>query len=247
MVACLMKSALSFRNVSVRYRPQDPFVLTGISLDIAPGERVALLGLNGSGKTTLLYAAVGLVPFDGEISVGNVILSTSTERSIRDHVGFLFGIPEDQILFPNVLDDISFTLERRGVPRVEALQRVLPIMKLLGIETLAARPPHRLSHGQMQRVALAGALVSNPPLLLLDEPSAALDPVGKKETAELLVSLNTAMLIATHDLDFARLTCNRFVVLANGIIAQDGSFPERIARYWYPQTDNTNGQAIRKT
>ena len=153
-----MKSALSFRNVSVRYRPEDPFVLTEISLDIAPGERVALLGLNGSGKTTLLYSAVGLVPFDGCISVCDVELSRATERPIRDNVGFLFGIPDDQILFPNVLDDISFTLERRGIPREEARQRVLPIMKSLGIETLASRSPHRLSHGQMQRVALAGAL-----------------------------------------------------------------------------------------
>ena len=164
-----MESALSFRNVSVRYRPEDPFVLRGISLDIAPGEKVALLGLNGSGKTTLLYSAVGLVPFEGCISVCDVELSRATERPIRDNVGFLFGIPDDQILFPNVLDDISFTLECRGILREEAQQRVLPIMKSLGIETLATRSPHRLSHGELQRVALAGALVSNPPLLLLDE------------------------------------------------------------------------------
>jgi len=235
-----MESALSFRNVSVRYRPEDPFVLRGISLDIAPGEKVALLGLNGSGKTTLLYSAVGLVPFEGCISVCDVELSRTTERPIRDNVGFLFGIPDDQILFPNVLDDISFTLERRGIPREEARQRVLPIMKSLGIETLAAHSPHRLSHGQMQRVALAGALVSNPPLLLLDEPSAALDPVGKVETAELLASLDTAMLIATHDLGFARLVCNRFVVLANGMIAEDCSHPERINRCWHQSTGDGN-------
>jgi energy-coupling factor transporter ATP-binding protein EcfA2 len=228
-----MKSALSFHDVSVRYRQEDPFVLHGISLDIAPGERVALLGLNGSGKTTLLYSAVGLVPYAGEISVGDVILSKTTERSIRDHVGFLFGIPDDQILFPNVLDDIAFTMERRGIPREEARQQALPIMKSLGIDNLAARSPHRLSHGQMQRVALAGALVSKPPLLLLDEPSAALDPVGKEETAGLLVSLNTAMLIATHDLAFARSVCNRFVVLVNGTIADDRTDPESISRDWY--------------
>ena len=235
-----MKSALSFRDVSVRYRPEDPFVLRGISLDIAPGERVALLGLNGSGKTTLLCSAVGLVPFDGYISVCDVALSKTTERSIRDHVGFLFGIPADQILFPNVLDDISFTLERRGIPREEAHQRVLPVMKLLGIETLAARSPHRLSHGQMQRVALAGALVSAPPLLLLDEPSAALDPVGRKETARLLASMDTAMLIATHDLGFACLVCNRFVVLANGVIEEDCPSSERINRCWHESTGNAN-------
>ncbi len=235
-----MESALSFRNVSVRYRPEDPFVLRGISLDIAPGEKVALLGLNGSGKTTLLYSAVGLVPFEGCISVCDVELSRATERPIRDNVGFLFGIPDDQILFPNVLDDISFTLECRGILREEAQQRVLPIMKSLGIETLATRSPHRLSHGELQRVALAGALVSNPPLLLLDEPSAALDPVGRKETARLLASLDTAMLIATHDVGFACLVCNRFVVLANGVIEEDCPSSERINRHWHESTGNAN-------
>ena len=206
--------------------------LTQISLDLAPGEKVALLGLNGSGKTTLLYAAVGLVPFDGRISVGDVELSQVTARSIRDQVGFLFGIPDDQILFPNVLDDISFTLERRGIPRDQARQQVLPMMKLLGIEQLAAHSPHRLSHGQRQRVALAGALVSHPPLLLLDEPSAALDPVGKRETARLLSSLDAATLIATHDLGFARLICKRFIVLTDGAITDDCSNPRCVSRYW---------------
>jgi cobalt/nickel transport system ATP-binding protein len=227
-----MKTALAFHDVSVRYRQDAPFVLKGISLEIAPGKRVALLGLNGSGKTTLLYSVVGLLPFDGDISVCDIPLSKTTERQVRDNIGFLFGIPDDQILFPNVLDDIAFTLERRGISRDEARQQVLPIMKWLGIENLAAHSPHRLSHGQMQRVALAGALVSKPPLLLLDEPTASLDPVGREETAQLLVSLNAAMLIATHDLEFARQVCNRFIVLANGVIVEDSTDPERVARYW---------------
>jgi energy-coupling factor transporter ATP-binding protein EcfA2 len=213
-----MKTALTFRDVSLRYRPEDPFILKGLSLNIAPGERVALLGLNGSGKTTLLYAAVGLLPFAGDISVCDVPLSKATERQVRDNIGFLFGIPDDQILFPNVLDDIAFTLERRGVPRDEARQKALPIMKRVGIAELAAESPHRLSQGQRQRVALAGALVVTPPLLLLDEPTASLDAVGKKETAELLVSLDAAMLIATHDRAFARLVCSRFLTLVNGRI-----------------------------
>jgi len=225
-----MKSALTYCNVSASYRTEDPAVIKGISLDIAPGERVALLGLNGSGKTTLLYSAVGLVPFDGVISVCDIPLSRATERQIRDNIGFLFGIPDDQILFPSVIDDIAFTLERRGIARDEARQKVLPVMEMLGIEKLASHSPHCLSHGQMQRVALAGALAANPPLLLLDEPSAALDPVGKEELAGLLASLNAAMLIATHDIEFARVTCKRFIVLANGVITEDFADPDRAAR-----------------
>jgi len=227
-----MNSALTFHNVSARYRPEDPAVLNEISLDITPGERVALLGLNGSGKTTLLYASVGLVPFDGAISVCNVPLSKATERQVRDQVGFLFGIPDDQILFPSVIDDIAFTLERRGLSRTEARKKVLPIMEKLGIGKLAMHSPHRLSHGQLQRVALAGALVADPPLLLLDEPSAALDPLGKNELAGLLVGLNAAMLIAGHDIDFARRVCGRFIVLDNGTIIEDTADPDRVAGYW---------------
>jgi len=228
MDECLMKTTLSFSNVSARYSQEGPAVIKGISLDITPGERVALLGLNGSGKTTLLYSAVGLVSFDGIISVCDVPLSRTTERQIRDNVGFLFGIPDDQILFPSVIDDIAFTLERRGISRNEARQKAMGIMEMLDIKHIASQSPHRLSHGQMQRVALAGALAASPPLLLLDEPSAALDPVGKKELSDCLVSLNAAMLIATHDMDFARRVCKRFIALADGIITEDTADPGRI-------------------
>ena len=227
-----MNSALTYHHVSARYRPGDTAVIKDISLDIAPGERVALLGLNGSGKTTLLYAAVGLIPFEGDISVCDVPLSKVSERAIRDKTGFLFNIPDDQILFPSVVDDIAFTLERRGISRVEAHRKVLSMLHRLGIEKLADSSPHRLSHGQIQRVALAGALVSDPPLLLLDEPSAALDPVGRKELTKLLAAQDAAMLIATHDLDFARRVCSRFIVLADGVITEDVIDPERINQYW---------------
>lgn len=227
-----MKSALIYNNVTVRYTPEAPAAITGISLDVGPGERVALLGLNGSGKTSLLYASVGLVPFDGSISVCDIPLSERTERSVRNQVGFLFSVPDDQILFPSVIDDVVFTMERRGIPHTEACIKARSVLERLGIARLASHSPHRLSHGQLQRVALAGALVAEPPLLLLDEPSAALDPLGKDELAKLLVSLSAAMLIATHDIDFARRVCQRFIVLDDGMIAEDTSDSERIASYW---------------
>ena len=227
-----MKAALTLRNVSARYRPEDPAVLNGISLNIALGERVAILGLNGSGKTSLLYASVGLMPFDGYISVCDIPLSERTERSVRNHVGFLFSVPDDQILFPSVIDDVVFTMERRGIPHSEACIKARSVLERLGIARLASHSPHRLSHGQLQRVALAGALVAEPPLLLLDEPSTALDPVGKEELAGLLVSLNAAMLIATHDIDFVRRVCQRFIVLDDGMIAKDTSDSEHITSYW---------------
>jgi len=226
-----MGDALVYRNVSVRYRVGAPAAVMEVSLRIGAGERVALLGLNGSGKTTLLSAAAGLLPFTGQIEVGGVLLSRATERAVRDGLGFLFSVPDDQILFPNVMDDVAFSLERRGVARAEAREKSARVMTGLGIGLLAPLPPHTLSQGQRQRVALAGALVAQPPLLLLDEPSASLDPVGKEELAGLLDAQGAAILMATHDLAFARRACRRFVILDAGRIIADTQDPACVARY----------------
>ena len=226
-----MTAALVYRDVSVRYRVGSPEVVRNVSLSIAPGERVALLGLNGSGKTTVLSAAAGLLPFTGEIEVCGLPLARATERAVRDQLGFLFGVPDDQILFPNVMDDVAFSLERQGVARAEARAKATEIMIVLGIGDLASYSPHHLSQGQRQRVALAGTLVSSPKLLLLDEPSASLDPAGKEELAGVLDAQAAALLLATHDLGFARRVCSRFVVLDAGVIMADTSDPECVARY----------------
>jgi cobalt/nickel transport system ATP-binding protein len=216
-------TALSFRAVSVRYEPDDPPVLAEVTFAVAEGERVALLGLNGSGKTTLLTAAVGLAPHEGEITVAGLVAERRTFPRVRDRVGFLFNVPEDQLLFPKVEDDVAFGLLRRGASPEEARIGARRALDSLGIGRLADSPLHHLSHGQKQRVALAGALVGDPPLLLLDEPSAGLDPPGSRALARLLSSLPAAMLVATHDLDFARRLCARFLVLDAGRIVHDGA------------------------
>jgi cobalt/nickel transport system ATP-binding protein len=200
-------------------------------LRIGSGERVALLGLNGSGKTTLLSAAAGLLPFTGNIHVCGMPLSHATERVVRDKLGFLFGVPDDQILFPNVMDDVAFSLQRRGVAREEARAKAAVVLAQLGVGDLASCSPHHLSQGQRQRVALAGALVSAPPLLLLDEPSASLDPAGKEELAGLLDAQEAALLIATHDLGFARRVCRRFVILEEGAVIEDTADPAYVVSY----------------
>lgn len=226
-----MSDALVYRDVSVLYRGGLCAALQGVSLKIGQGERVALIGLNGSGKTTLLSAAAGLLPFTGAIDVCGITLSRATERAVRDQLGFLFGVPDHQILFPNVMDDVAFSLERRGVRRACAREKATAMLATLGIEALAECSPHHLSQGQRQRVALAGALISEPPLLLLDEPSAALDPVGKAELAALLDTQSAAMLIATHDLTFATRICQRFVILDKGAVIEDSTDPLAVVRY----------------
>jgi cobalt/nickel transport system ATP-binding protein len=224
--------ALEFREVTVRYAVDATPVLADASFTVAPGERVALLGLNGSGKTTLLAAAVGLVPHDGEILLGGERLTRRSVSAARERIGFVFNVPEDQLLFPRVLDDVAFGLTRRGVPAADAAARAKRALSALGIEHLAGASLHHLSHGQKQRVALAGALVTEPALLLLDEPSAALDPPAKRALAAVLERLDAAMLIATHDLDFAARVCTRFLVLADGRVALDGADAREVTRRW---------------
>lgn len=220
--------ALRLTGVSVAYADDAP-ALEDCSLEVALGERVALLGANGSGKTTLLLATVGLVPHAGEIHVEGVRLDPVHPDDVRQRIGFLFSNPEDQILFPRVLDDVGFALRLRGTPAPEADARALDILESLGAAHLAERSPYRLSRGQRLRVALAGAVVAAPTLLLLDEPTSGLDPAGRRSLVATLSRLPAAMLIATHDLDFARQCCNRFVLLEDGRVVAEGSRFESVA------------------
>jgi cobalt/nickel transport system ATP-binding protein len=224
--------ALTCRAVTVRYEHHGTTILDEVSFEIAAGERVALVGLNGSGKTTLLMAAVGLIPHEGDIEICGTKVSAATLPKVRDQVGFLFNVPEDQLLFPRVIDDVAFALLRRGLPAAQAADKARAVLKLLELTHLAEHSLHHLSHGQKQRVALAGALVAEPPLLLLDEPSAGLDPPAKRGLADLLRQQPAAMLVATHDLAFARRFCDRFVMLAEGRVVADAAEVNRLVRGW---------------
>jgi len=161
--------ALEFRSVTVRY-DAGPATLRDVSFVVNRGERIALLGLNGFGKTNLLAAVVGLVPHDGEIFIDGTLLERRSLAAVRDRVGYVFNVPEEQLLLPRVLDDVAFGLTRRGVSATAANAKALQVLEALGIVQLAESPVHHLSHGQKQRVALAGSLVTEPRLLLLDEP-----------------------------------------------------------------------------
>ncbi len=224
--------ALELKHVTVRYEANASPVIDDVSFAVPSGQRVALLGLNGSGKTTLFMAAVGIVEHQGEMRIGGEIVTYQTLRAVRQRVGFLFNVPEDQLLFPKVIDDVAFSLLRNGVSAQEALAQAKGMLTALGIAHLADAPLHHLSHGQKQRVALAGALVSSPQLLLLDEPSSALDPPSKRDLARLLGGLDSAMIVATHDLDFAASLCTRFVVIERGRLVFDGSSAVEATRSW---------------
>ncbi len=226
----MTQPALVYDRVTVRHEAHAPPALEAVSFSIEAGEKVALVGLNGSGKTTLLMSAVGLVEHEGEIRVGEHVLSRRTLQPVRSGVGFLFNVPEDQLLFPKVVDDAAFALVRKGMSPRAAAGRAREVLGALGVGDLADSPLHHLSHGQKQRVALAGALVSSPALLLLDEPSAALDPPGRRELARLLSGLGAAMVVATHDLAFASDVCSRYILLDRGRVGYDGTDAAYVAR-----------------
>ena len=232
MTHALPQATLSFRGVTVHRDPGDTPVLRDLSFAVAPNARVALLGLNGSGKTTLFAAAAGLLPHEGEIHIDGQRLTRRSCQALRRRMGFVFNVPEDQLLFPTAVDDVAFGARRLGQSDAQSRDRASALLHELGMRDAQNVPLHHLSHGQKQRVALAGALIGDPALLLLDEPSAGLDPPGKRLLCAQLTQCDAAMLIATHDLDFAARICTRFLMLDGGRIAHDTALADDIRQRW---------------
>jgi cobalt/nickel transport system ATP-binding protein len=219
---------LEFDGVTVHYPGATTPALDRCSFAIAPGERVALLGANGSGKTTILLAAVALLPYRGMIRVNDRELDPRRPEIARREIGFLFSNPEDQLLFPRVIDDVAYTLTSRGAPQELAYDRAFAVLDRLDAAKLAERSPARLSRGQRLRAALAGALVAEPPLLLLDEPSSGLDPAGRRLLVEHLRTLPSALLIASHDIEFVRGCCDRYLLIDGGKVSRSGAAFEEV-------------------
>ncbi len=224
------ETAFCVRGVSYRYH-QVP-ALNGLSMEVATGERVALLGANGSGKSTLLRLLAGLsFPEAGDISFfGQPV----TERDLRDEayffsfrrrVGLVFQNPDVQLFNPSVFDEVAFGPLQLRWPKAQIRDRVEAALHSMGIGHLRDRAPHRLSGGEKKRVALASVLVTDPEVLLLDEPSAALDPVSQGQIIELLKSWKNGaktVITATHDLDTLEDIADRCYVFQSGRIAGQG-------------------------
>lgn len=194
------------RQLRVQYAGASEAALAVAALDVAPGERVALVGPNGSGKTTLLSVLAGCVDYTGDVTVEGEAPKGRTLRNVRRRLGVLFENPDDQFLFPTVREDVGYAL--RGLPHEEMERRVDMLLADLGLPT-ANRPIAALSRGQRQRVALAGVLAAEPDLLLLDEPTAALDEAEKRRLVDVLRATPATLLVATHDRAFAAALCPR--------------------------------------
>lgn len=219
--------------------------LQGINLAIPRGQFTILLGPNGSGKTTMFRAITGLVkPGRGEIRVDGRLLKDYAKEELYRRIGFVFQDPNDQLFAPTVGEDVAFGPVNLGLSREEVGRRVRESLEMVGIPELIKKPVHYLSHGQKKRAAIAGVLAMKPEIIILDEPTAGLDPAGVREVMGLLVRLNKekgiTVLMATHDVDLVPLYADRIFVLYEGKIILAGN-PREV----FGQQETVRGAQLR--
>lgn len=206
-------------NLSYSY-PDGTEALKNIRLKMDLHENVGLVGANGSGKTTLLLAMVGILKGKGSLTV---LGETNLER-VRGRVGLVFQNPDDQLFMPTVFDDVAFGPVNLGMDTVK--ERVSRALTMVGLSGCEKKSPHHLSYGEKKRVALAAVLSMEPELLLMDEPSANLDPRRKRQLVQLLRDVPQPKIVAAHDLDLVSTTCERTVLLDRGRVVADGATDE---------------------
>ena len=224
-----MTPALEVSGLTFAY-PDGRTALHGVDLRVQPGERVALLGPNGAGKTTLVLHLNGVLTGGlGTVRVGGLPVVRKHLREIRRRVGIVFQDPEDQLFMPTVAEDVAFGPANFGVTGAALAARVDEALAAVDMAGHRDRSPLHLSGGQRRRVALATVLACEPEVLVLDEPSSHLDPVARRELAELLLRLDRTMLMVTHDLPYALQLCPRSVVLDDGAVVADGPTRELLA------------------
>ena len=217
-----MTSSIHIENLTYSYPDNTP-ALNDFHCDIGKGECVALVGPNGAGKTTLLLLLAGFCrPFQGRVEVAGLMLEPRTLADIRTRLGFAFPNPDDQLFMPSVLEEVAFAPLNAGQKPAAACALATDILRSLELESLAGRHPLRLSAGQKRMVTLACALSMQPSVLVLDEPTANLDPHARRQVIHRLAGFKETRLIATHDLELALDVCSRVIVMDHGRFVTEG-------------------------
>jgi cobalt/nickel transport system ATP-binding protein len=221
----------------LRYRyPDGTQALDGINFHLDQGECVALFGANGSGKTTFVLHLNGLLQGEGAIEICGRPLTRETHAEARAKVGLVFQDSDEQLFLPTVLEDVAFGLLNQGVAPEQAVARARAALEQAGLAGTLGKAPYHLSSGEKRRVAIAGVLVMQPEVLVLDEPTTSLDPPAQRGLVELLRSLSQAKLLVTHDAAFAASLATRAVFFERGKIAGEGTVEEIVQRFnWSPQ------------
>lgn len=202
--------------------PDGHAALHGVSLKLCAGDKVALVGPNGAGKSTLMLHLNGILDGDGGIEIGGMRLTRDNLPVIRAMVGLVFQNPDDQLFSPTVFEDVAFGPLHMGLPEEEVIARVDSALEAVRMSTYRDRLSHHLSVGEKKRIAIATVLSMNPKILILDEPSAGLDPRARRTLINLLRELPITMLVSTHDMKLVEELFPRTVVMDDGRIVRDG-------------------------
>jgi energy-coupling factor transporter ATP-binding protein EcfA2 len=235
-----MAAVVNVEDLTFSYRGIRKPAIKNISLKIMDGEYVVITGPTGCGKTTLCRCFDGLIPhfhqgeMNGKVVVDGVNTIESRVSDLSQRVGFVFQDPENQLVALNVERELAFAPENLGLPREEIKARVEESIEMVGIDHLRNKAPYELSGGEQQRVAVASVLTLKPKILVLDEPTSNLDPLGAKKLVKLLGKLNKdhgiTIVLIEHRLDLVVPYANRVLVMNDGVVAFDGE-PRKVLSY----------------
>lgn len=219
---------LSTENLSFTY-PDGTRALKNINIEIEKGEKVAIIGPNGAGKSTLFSHFNGLTePTSGCVKIEGKAISFEKDEllKVRQKVGIVFQDPNDQLFAPTVKEDIAFGPMNLGLSYGEVEKRVEDALKMVGMENYEDKTPHHLSGGQQKRIAIAGIIAMKPEIMILDEPTAGLDPDGVEKVLNIMNQLNKegmTLIISSHDIDMISKYADKIFILYNGEIIESGN------------------------
>ena len=211
---------IEFQNVSFSYGEAP--VVENLTFSIKKGETVGLIGANGAGKSTIMKLMLGLITGSGEIKVDGLPVCRENLAEVRRKIGFVLQDSDNQMFMPTVYEDMIFGPRNYGLSREETEKRVDAVLAQLGLQSLKHRHNHKISGGEKRMAAIATILAMEPEMILMDEPSTALDPVNRRTVINTINRLPQTKLIASHDLDMILDTCQRVILLSHGAIVADG-------------------------
>ena len=221
-----MENIISVSDLSFGYDSKRK-VLENINFQLKKGESVGLVGANGVGKSTLLRILVGLnTGFQGDVMVNNIPLEKKNLKTIRKNVGYVFQDADSQLFMSTVFDDVAFAPRNYGMSEAEVNEKTMEALKVVHIEQLKDKQIYKLSGGEKKLASIATILSTEPDVILMDEPSVALDPKNRRNLINILNRLNQAKIIASHDLNMIMDTCERTILLSDGKIIKDGNTEE---------------------
>lgn len=221
-----MENIISVSDLSFGYDSKRK-VLENINFQLKKGESVGLVGANGVGKSTLLRILVGLnTGFQGDVMVNNIPLEKKNLKTIRKNIGYVFQDADSQLFMSTVFDDVAFAPRNYGMSEAEVNEKTMEALKVVHIEQLKDKQIYKLSGGEKKLASIATVLSTEPDVILMDEPSVALDPKNRRNLINILNRLNQAKIIASHDLNMIMDTCERTILLSDGKIIKDGNTKE---------------------